>query len=204
MGYEFEGFVAKRATWQAWKDELPSLKVAHLPFELGLSPGSRIEGLGADARACGLRVAEKGLVAYIEASEFGDMSGSSALLFENGVVVDVPVDEALRRLGVTAASGKDEFDTLGLGRNTHRWLETLRNQDVADVPDSSLPKQPPSATAAPTAVEAAPSEEDWLNTMYERGEISSERYQERLQLLRAPPASGVVSFFRRLFGGTSR
>jgi HEAT repeat protein len=65
------------------------------------------------------------VVAFISASSFGDSDGSDALLFRDGTITQVTPGEALRLLGVKAKPGEDEFDTLGLGRNTRRWMETL-------------------------------------------------------------------------------
>jgi hypothetical protein len=69
-------------------------------------------------------------VAYISTFYFGGLGGQDAVVWENGMLVFGPTDEcyndvwpnsaisqALRKLGIIAAEGKDEFDTVGLGRH---------------------------------------------------------------------------------------
>ena len=119
MGYELDGFGAGLDLLAAWRRELPGLRYAPLDARLGFVPGERIDGLGADARACGARLAEKGPVAFVSASGFGDASGGSAILWERvGAGEELGVNAALHRLG---ARGADPLEDLGLERNTSWW-----------------------------------------------------------------------------------
>jgi hypothetical protein len=72
-----------------------------------------------------------GMLAYVEAELFGGSGTQAYALFENGhatatpVVGESAINQALRKLGVCAASGIDEFEHVGLGkhRDTEGWLE---------------------------------------------------------------------------------
>jgi hypothetical protein len=80
-----------------------------------------------------------GTFAYIETEYFGGMGSQAAAIFSDAPTAawltetaaeasmparrESPINSALRSLGVKAAPGKDEFDTLGLGR--FRDLESL-------------------------------------------------------------------------------
>ena len=71
-----------------------------------------------------------GRLIYVEAEYFGGTGAQSAIGFARGEVSLAaakaeggPINAALRFLGVVQALGRDEFDTVGLGR--HRHLEKL-------------------------------------------------------------------------------
>jgi hypothetical protein len=99
----------------------------------------------------GLRLSQRGAVAYVEADFFGNSGGQDAIVWQHGAVVMkpmhsfnglaasprsrprqecpgagpcYPINEALRRLGVEKDSQSDEFDALGLGRHrkTEHWI----------------------------------------------------------------------------------
>ena len=71
--------------------------------------------------------------AYIEAELFGSDGTQASAVYEGGkqigkVVVAVSaINNALRKLGVQASRGRDEFDTVGLGaeRHTDAWKTHL-------------------------------------------------------------------------------
>ncbi|MER5431176.1 hypothetical protein [Streptomyces sp. NPDC002588] len=80
-----------------------------------------------------------GPVAFVEADFFGGVGEQRAAVWAGGRLVlgplDVgeddpfppagsPISQALRRLGVAAPAGEDEFSAVGLGRHRHseRWL----------------------------------------------------------------------------------
>jgi hypothetical protein len=77
----------------------------------------------------GAELSKAGRIAYVEAEYFGGTGTQANCLFEFGQPLAEPgvseeaINEALRFLGVTAADGKDEFDTVDLGRNrgTEGW-----------------------------------------------------------------------------------
>jgi hypothetical protein len=68
-------------------------------------------------------------LAYVEAEYFGGEGDQASIVWEAGSIVSGPshgqnaINDALRCLGVQAAPGKDEFDTVGLGqwRSTEEW-----------------------------------------------------------------------------------
>ncbi|WP_203617651.1 hypothetical protein [Streptomyces bauhiniae] len=79
-------------------------------------------------------------MARVEAEFFGGVGEQWATVWEGGAVVlgplhapegeplpaeGSPISRALRRLGVIAAAGEDEFATVGLGRcrDTEDWLD---------------------------------------------------------------------------------
>jgi len=72
-------------------------------------------------------LSQNGLVAYVEATFTGGYGGHETMMWEKGEIVDGPghdISTVLRRLGVVRISGRDEFDTVGLGRHrsTRQWL----------------------------------------------------------------------------------
>ncbi|WP_018546821.1 hypothetical protein [Streptomyces sp. LaPpAH-108] len=81
-----------------------------------------------------------GPVACVEAEVFGGVGEQRAAVWEGGAVVlgplhvdedepfpaeGSPVSRALRRLGVRADAGRDEFDAVGLGRrrSSEEWVD---------------------------------------------------------------------------------
>lgn len=82
-------------------------------------------------------VSTRSRLAYVEAEFFGGLGEQGAVVFERGPVIWTspfgpamvriearsPISEALGLLGVVAANGRDEFDSVGLGlhRRTEYW-----------------------------------------------------------------------------------
>ena len=72
---------------------------------------------------------ESGALVYVEALFFGGHGFQASVGWRQGalrhgpVVASDAINQALRFLGVEAAEGQDEFDTVGLGRHraTHEW-----------------------------------------------------------------------------------
>ena len=73
------------------------------------------------------------VVAYVEAEYIAGEGTESAILWRDGDVAEGPssgvgaICRALRALGVVAAKGKDEFESVGLGRcrKPSEWLVNL-------------------------------------------------------------------------------
>ncbi|MEU3991752.1 hypothetical protein AB0F24_25905 [Streptomyces platensis] len=80
-----------------------------------------------------------GPVAYVEAEYFGGVGEQQAAVWDGGSIVlgplqveeggpfpsaGSPISQALRRLGVVASAGDDEFSAVGLDRHRHSeaWL----------------------------------------------------------------------------------
>ncbi|WP_369166738.1 hypothetical protein AB5J49_02090 [Streptomyces sp. R28] len=80
-----------------------------------------------------------GPVAYVEAEYLGGVGEQQAAVWDDGTVVlgpvrveegrrfpaaGSPISQALRRLGVVASAGEDEFSAVGLGRHRDReaWI----------------------------------------------------------------------------------
>lgn len=86
------------------------------PSGLDVSPLGLSEALAA-------ATAKGGGLAYVETEYFGGTGGQSATAFIDGREVVSPqsakaagpINQALRRIGVTRTDAKDEFDTIGLG-----------------------------------------------------------------------------------------
>ena len=74
-------------------------------------------------------LSEAGTIAYIEAEYFGGAGAQGSVVWFNRLVTfrefgeSEAINRALRILGIIAISGKDEFDTVGLGRyrKTEDW-----------------------------------------------------------------------------------
>lgn len=91
-----------------------------------------------------VEAADGGGFAYIETDYFGGTGSQASAIFSRELpprrLVDTgakaparpdsPINQALRSLGVKAALGQDEFDTLGLGR--FRDLEALGLDEWSD------------------------------------------------------------------------
>jgi hypothetical protein len=90
-----------------------------------------VERVAVDARAA----SRLGPIAYVEAEFFGGVGEQASVVWDHGEAVlgpmvqefspgaptamVGPINAALRWLGVTALVGRDEFDTLELGRHRH-------------------------------------------------------------------------------------
>lgn len=96
-----------------------------------LHPGEHVDGfnyLSAALRLALMNAVQEGTAAYIETDYFGGVGSQAATVFSDGSFAipeetTFPINAALRALGVRAAPGVDEFDTLGLSR--FRDLESL-------------------------------------------------------------------------------
>jgi hypothetical protein len=150
MGYEIDAFLGNIPELQKWKERLGSVVVYELTEKLGLVPLTSDllqdldRQLGQDKRSEEELVktwcaeASRGtVIAFISAFYFGGQGGQSAEVWSNQKVVksDVTVNSALQLLGVRAAAGEDEFDTVGLGRfrKTESWVAAERIRGHAAV-----------------------------------------------------------------------
>ena len=124
MSYELEAFIVPLSV-----PGMPSL-IYPLTDELGLVPLTLSVELPEDWAEHASRGTT---IAHVSAGYFGGVGSQSATVWSDGKIVaqDVDVNTALRRLGVTAASGQDEWDTVGLGRfrKTSTWAaQALRER----------------------------------------------------------------------------
>lgn len=77
---------------------------------------------------------------YVTTEYFGGHGGQDAVVWDKGIVCfcpkttgynqewpNSPISQALRRIGVVAVEGKDEFDSVDLGRfrETHKWAKSV-------------------------------------------------------------------------------
>jgi len=100
-----------------------------------------IQNLPDGLHALALEISQRTPTAYISTYYFGGRGGQDALAWDRGRLTfspatpgydqawpHSPISQALRTIGVVAASGMDEFDTVGLGqhRETHRWAQSAR------------------------------------------------------------------------------
>lgn len=110
------------------------------PLVSNMAPG--VATLAAELSAAGL-------VAYISTDFFGGAGGQDTIIWKNGRTIfalsdgpankfewpNSPVSRTLRKLGVAADAGKDEFDTVGLGRHrtTERWAAAFADSSEQKV-----------------------------------------------------------------------
>ena len=150
MGYELRAVIGRRAPLNRMIESIGARLVA-LTSEMFLLPWTDelFDRLGPDesSGSTGLRylhaalvpilaqASQLGPIAYVEAEFFGGVGEQGTAFFRNGVLHSTaptgpiqkrlrprsPISQALHMLGVEAVDGKDEFDTIGLGR--HRHLE---------------------------------------------------------------------------------
>jgi hypothetical protein len=169
MSYELHAFIGRQERFSAVEDT--PIKTVALAQGMALVPltpalggwlyqghkGARsthpgFELLSERVYQLGVRLSERGAVAYVEAFDFGNVGGQDAIVWQHGGVVMEPlhsfdglaampesrprraspgaapchpINEALRRLGVEKSGQYDEFDALGLGRHrkTEGWIE---------------------------------------------------------------------------------
>jgi len=156
MSYEIYAFLANPAVLKKWKERFPSVAVYYLREDLGLVPP--IGGLGLGLRqhlppelksaeelpkAWGEEASQGCTVAFITASYYADMGGQHAWVWRNRQLVldGGDIDEALRLLGVEAEAGKDEFDTVGLGRfrKSETWAAAAVIDEIVRGFDDPIP-----------------------------------------------------------------
>jgi hypothetical protein len=169
MSYELNAFIGRQERFSivegAPMKTVPLAQgMAILPLTLALCGWLHAQHEGAErthpgfellsepAYQLGVRLSERGAVAYVEAFDFGNAGGQDAIVWQHGRVVMEPlhsfdglaalpesrprraspgaapchpINEALRRLDVEKSGQYDEFDALGLGRHrkTERWIE---------------------------------------------------------------------------------
>jgi hypothetical protein len=100
-----------------------------------------IQELSDGLHALAIEISHDSPVAYVATFYFGGRGGQDALVWSKGALrfspntqgydqgwPNTPISQALRLIGVVAERGKDEFDTVGLGkhRETHRWAESVK------------------------------------------------------------------------------
>jgi hypothetical protein len=92
-------------------------------------------------RAFAIEISHDFPVVYVSTFYIGGRGGQDALVWSKGGLQfspttegydqgwpNTPISQALRVIGVVAEKGKDEFDTVGLGRHreTHQWAESIK------------------------------------------------------------------------------
>ncbi|MDR6726968.1 hypothetical protein J2W91_005493 [Paenibacillus amylolyticus] len=143
MGYDFRGIVTSLDVMKRLKDKYTSAKVIPLyngliviPLtdelydEINKNQGTTIpnyEYLTDIISSYCREISKLGLVAYIEAEYFGGTGSQNAMVWDSSQVIfeetlsQSAINRSLEILGVCKLQGKDEFDTVGLGR--HRDIE---------------------------------------------------------------------------------
>ncbi len=101
-----------------------------------VEPPEPMRGCPHGLYALAIEVSRQTSVAFMTTFYFGGQGGQDALVWDKASLVfspasegykqgwpNGPVSQALRTIGVIAAPGLDEFDTVGLGkhRETERW-----------------------------------------------------------------------------------
>ncbi len=154
MGYDLQAVIADAEVLRGAVRDLPVARLASLGQGLSLMPMTDalfdLVADGGDGGTWGFwRLPggfEKALaswsaggpVAYVEAEYFGGVGEQRAAVWEGGTIAlgplhvegegfgpsGSPISQALRRLGVVASAGEDEFSCVGLGRHRHgeAWI----------------------------------------------------------------------------------
>ena len=99
----------------------------NIPF-LPLTDGG-VEALPQSLDLLCCKLSQRGLIAYVEAEFFGGNGEQAHVLYEDGVLLGLPViaedaiNQALRHFGVLPGGDHDEFAAVGLGRfrDTDEW-----------------------------------------------------------------------------------
>lgn len=145
MGYVFSGIVTSFEVMKRLKDQYASAKIVPLYKELIVIPltdelydeinmnqGTTIsiyDYLTDTISSYCREISKFGLVAYIEAEYFGGTGSQNAMVWDSSQVIfeetlsQSAINRSLEILGVCKLQGKDEFDTVGLGRHrdTEDW-----------------------------------------------------------------------------------
>ncbi|MCG7379133.1 hypothetical protein MH215_19135 [Paenibacillus sp. ACRSA] len=143
MGYDFRGIVTSFDAMKRLKEKYTSTKI--IPFynelivipltdelydEINMNQGTTMpnyEYLTDTISYYCIEISKFGLVAYIEAEYFGGTGSQNAMVWDSSQVIfeetlsQSAINRSLEILGVCKLQGKDEFDTVGLGR--HRDIE---------------------------------------------------------------------------------
>lgn len=137
MGYDLDAFIGPIDVLRTWQRLKPPAVVHPLTDQLGLVPitGPLELALLPDEPAAWARAASKAAtLAFVSAGYFGGEGDQTAAVFARGqcIASAVTINRALELLGVSAADGMDEFDTVGLGRyrKTGRWAAAATIDDV--------------------------------------------------------------------------
>jgi HEAT repeat protein len=163
MEFRINAFVGSLSALREWRRLIPSALVVALTDDLGLVPVTDEvrqdlrQFLRAGARSeeeviqrWGAWASRRSTLAFISADcyvDFEDDGVQDAVVWTNQRVVqsDMVINKALRLLGVKAEAGKDEFDTVDLGRykDTAYWAAA-----------AMLGEMPSGAEGVPALIEA--------------------------------------------------
>jgi len=148
--------VDMRAGWQA----IPVDEALYDAIEARHSGASRPSGLDVSplglSEALAEATAKGGGLAYVETEYFGGTGAQASTAFIDGREVVAPqsaraagpINQALRRIGVTRTDADDEFDTIGLGeRRSMMDYEPEGPVRLRGAPPSALPSAPPQQAA---------------------------------------------------------
>jgi hypothetical protein len=155
VSYELSAIVGEEAVLRRAFADLAHVPLAHglalIPVieAVGDERVGLFHGLTERLRRLVERASELGAVAYVEAELFGGRGTQSAIAFRHGTVLvgpihtqsddgeedgytttdDLAINQVLRALGVSPDGGRDEFDTIGLGRfrETEDWVLAARH-----------------------------------------------------------------------------
>ncbi|MDO3410515.1 hypothetical protein QWJ34_12155 [Saccharibacillus sp. CPCC 101409] len=167
MVYDYQGFIGRADVLSAAGARYKNVKLIRLTGDLATIPlteelqGEINAGEGrfvADSdflteqiEAAGRSLSANGTVAYAEAEYFGGWGDQTCRVWDRGIELlaedrrDGAINHALQKLGVTRAEGKDEFDTVGMGR--HRqvrcWADDTEHEIVPPQRSEFRRKQEP-------------------------------------------------------------
>lgn len=143
-----------RAGWQA----IPVDDALHAAIETKHPGAVRPSGLDVSplglSEALAAATAKGGGLAYVETEYFGGTGAQSVTAFIDGHEVVAPqsargsgpINQALRRTGVTRTDADDEFDTIGLGER--RTMTDYEPEGPVRLPGETKPAPPAKAEQA--------------------------------------------------------
>ncbi len=151
MGYHLQAIISTRQVLQERCADFAAAVVVPLAAGFALIPvtDELLDEIGASgdsgefykftpAVADWLRaISASGPAAYVEAEYFGGVGGQSSTVWSRGELLLAPTHEprainrALRVLGISCGTSRDEFEAIGLPRHRHMedWLDDAISKD---------------------------------------------------------------------------
>lgn len=150
MGYNLRGIITSIESLNFIRDRYQNLCMIHLyknlltvPItdefydEINMNKGTTFKNNEYLTDFIGLFCSEISKVsrtAYIEADYFGGLGTQNGIIWDSEKVIyeetlnDNAINRTLEQLGIIRVDGKDEFDTVNLGR--HRFIDDWVNKEI--------------------------------------------------------------------------
>lgn len=147
MGYYLKAFIGRLEDLEKVKGKFQNAKTISLTDEIALTPMTKdlfneinnyrtnneigkYEFLTTDVENEILMIINDGMISYVEVEYWGGEGGQSGIIWKEGKRIfekdfeQEVVNAILRQFGIVRSKLRDEFDTVGLGRerNTEDWI----------------------------------------------------------------------------------